>query len=257
MSFLKIENISKIFHAKNGSPVPILSDISMDVAEGEFISLFGPNGCGKSTLLLLMAGVEKPNSGKILLKGESVAKNNRVGMVFQNYRDALLPWRTNLSNLCLPLELEHVPSEEREKKGLALARDLGIEIDMQTYPYQLSGGQQQLLSLARAMISEPDFLLLDEPLSALDFQTRLHMADQIQKIWQQVKITTIFVSHDIEDAVYLSDKIYFLTERPAEIHDKLVISLPRPRTSETKTTKEFFDFRNQGLEIFRKVVTDD
>jgi NitT/TauT family transport system ATP-binding protein len=168
-----------------------------------------------------------------------------------------LPWRSNLSNLCLPLEIDDAPHVERTEKGLALAKDLGIEIDMDSYPYQLSGGQQQLLSLARALISGPDVLLLDEPLSSLDFQTGLRMADEVQEIWQRTKITTVFVSHDIEDAIYLSDRIYFLTERPASIYKVLDIPLPRPRTAHTRASKEFFDLRNQCLEIFDEVVRND
>lgn len=256
MGFLTVKNLSKAFRTNDGNHLPVLSNISVDVAEGEFVSFFGPNGCGKSTLLFTIAAVEKPDSGTITLK-DSPVEDKRVGMVFQNYRDALLPWRRNLSNLCLPMELDGIPPAERKQKGLTLAKELGIEIDMNSYPYQLSGGQQQLLSLARAMISGPDLLLLDEPLSSLDFQTATRMADEIQEIWLHTKITIVFVSHDIEDAIYLSDKIYFLTERPATIHKELPIPLPRPRTAETRTTKEFFDIRNQGLEIFREVVRDD
>lgn len=256
MPFLQIDQLSKSFKTSNGNHLPVVSGVSVDVEKGEFISFFGPNGCGKSTLLFLIAGVVRPNSGDIRLKGASV-ENSRVGMVFQNYRDALLPWRSNLSNLCLPLELDDVPHVERTEKGLALAKDLGIEIDMDGYPYQLSGGQQQLLSLARALISGPDILLLDEPLSSLDFQTGLRMADEVQEIWQRTRITTVFVSHDIEEAIYLSDKIYFLTERPASIYKELALPLPRPRTPQIRSSKEFFDLRNQGLEIFREVVRND
>jgi NitT/TauT family transport system ATP-binding protein len=255
MGLLRIEGLSKAFRTSNGSDLPVLSNLSVDVAEGEFVSFFGPNGCGKSSLLFLIAGVEKADSGTISLKGTAV-ENSRVGMVFQNYRDALLPWRNNFSNLCLPLELEDVPLAVRQQRGLALAKDLGIKIDMDAYPYQLSGGQQQLLSLARAMVSGPDLLLLDEPLSSMDFQTGLRMADEIQEIWQRMRITTIFVSHDIDDAIYLSDRICFLTGRPASIHKELVVSLPRPRTPKTRTTKEFFELRNAGLEIFREVAED-
>ena len=256
MDFLAAKNLSKAFKTNNEHLLPVVSDITVDVAKGEFISLFGPNGCGKSTLLFLIAGIEKPDSGTVALDGSPV-DDNRVGMVFQNYRDALLPWRSNLSNLCLPLELENVPPHKRKKRGLALAKDLEIEIDMYSYPYQLSGGQQQLLSLARALISGPDLLLLDEPLSSLDFQTGLRMADKIQEIWMHTKITTVFISHDIEDAIYLSDKIYFLTERPATIHKELVIPLPRPRTAETRASKDFFDLRNEGLDLFQGVLKNE
>lgn len=256
MRFLTIKGLSKGFHSNSKSFLPVLHDISLEVAKGEFISFFGPNGCGKSTLLFLIAGSENPDSGTIALKGNPV-ENYKTGVVFQNYRDALLPWRSNLSNLCFPLELDGIPSEERKKKGLTLVEEIGIDIDMGGYPYQLSGGQQQLLSLARAMISGPDLLLLDEPLSSLDFQTGLRMADEIQEIWKRTKITTVFVSHDIEDAIYLSDKIYFLTERPATIYKVLPIPLPRPRTTETRASKEFFDLRKQGLKIFQEVVKND
>jgi NitT/TauT family transport system ATP-binding protein len=256
MCFLTIKNLSKAFRTSNENHLSVVSDLSVDVAEGEFVSFFGPNGCGKSTLLFLVAGVETPDSGTITLNGSSV-DNSRVGMVFQNYRDSLLPWRSNLSNLCLPLELDKVSTAERKERGLRLAEDLGIKIDMHSYPYQLSGGQQQLLSLARALISGPDLLLLDEPLSSLDFQTGLRMADEIQGIWQHTRITMVFVSHDIEDAIYLSDKIFFLTEMPATIHKELSIPLHRPRTAETRTTKEFFDLRNEGLAIFQEVVKND
>lgn len=256
MAFLTIRNLSKSFSSNNGNNISVVSNLSLDVSDGEFISFFGPNGCGKSTLLFLVAGVEKPDSGKILLKG-APSENARIGMVFQNYRDALLPWRNNLTNLCLPLELADLPVSEREEKGRVLAKDLGIEIDMAAYPYQLSGGQQQLLSIARAMMSDPDLLLLDEPLSSLDFQTGLRIADKIQEIWHHTKRTTLLVSHDIDDAIYLSDRICFLTERPARIHKELSIPLPRPRTLATRASNEFFGLRSRCLEIFREVVLHD
>lgn len=256
MGLLSIAGLSKSFPSNNGNPISVVSDFSLDVADGEFVSLFGPNGCGKTTLLFVVAGVDKPDSGTVLINGES-AENARIGMVFQNYRDALLPWRNNLANLCLPLEIANRPISERKEKGWALAKDLGIEIDMESYPYQLSGGQQQLLSIGRALMSDPDLLLLDEPLSSLDFQTSLRIADEIQEIWQRTRRTTLLVSHDIDDAIYLSDRICFLTERPARIHKELLISLPRPRTIKTRTSKEFFELRSRCLEIFREVVSHD
>lgn len=256
MSFLAAKNLSKSFKTNNSHLLPVISNITINVAKGEFVSFFGPNGCGKSTLLFLIAGIEKCDSGIVTLNGTPI-DDNRIGMVFQNYRDALLPWRNNLSNLCFPLELENIPPLQRKEKGILLAKNLEIEIDMHSYPYQLSGGQQQLLSLARALISGPDLLLLDEPLSSLDFQTGLRMADKIQEIWMHAQITTILVSHDIDDAIYLSDKIYFLTERPATIHKELSIPLPRPRTAEIRTSKEFFELRNEGLEYFREIQKND
>jgi NitT/TauT family transport system ATP-binding protein len=256
MAFLSVNNVCKSFRMNDGGLLAAVSNLTMSVGEGEFVSLFGPNGCGKSTLLFLISGVEQPNSGIITLRGLPV-QNSRVGMVFQNYRDALLPWRSNLSNLCLPLELERIPPTERRQRGLALAESLGIQIDMCSYPYQLSGGQQQLLSLARALVSGPDLLLLDEPLSSLDFQTRLRMADEIQEIWQRTAITTVLVSHDIDDAIYLSDRICFLSERPAAICRELPVSLSRPRTASARTSKVFFDLRNQSLEIFREIIAND
>lgn len=253
MSFLTVSNLCKSFPNHNADRLKVLSDISFSAKKGEFVSLLGPNGCGKSTLLFMIAGIEAPDSGTIFLHNEKL-EESKFGMVFQNYRDALLPWKSNLDNLCFPLELGGISKDDRHKTALELIAKIGLKIDIDAYSYQLSGGQQQLLSLGRALISNPNLLLLDEPLSSLDFQTALRMCDEIQSIWMKTKITTVFISHDIDDAIYLSDRIFLLTKLPATIKHVFDISIPRPRTSDVRRSREFFELRNKILDQFKETI---
>ena len=253
MSFFSVNNICKSYPTSNGDQLSVLDNVSFSANKGEFVSILGPNGCGKTTLLMIVAGIETSDSGSFLFQNGG-AIGNRFGIVFQNYRDALLPWRSNLDNLCFPLELGGKSKVERRTIVDKLAQELDLKIELNSYPYQLSGGQQQLLSLGRALISDPDLLLLDEPLSSLDFQTALRMCDEIQDIWLKTRITTLLISHDIDDTIFLSDRIILLTKLPARIGDVFEVDLERPRTNETRKSRRFFELRNAILDSFREVA---
>ena len=226
----------------------VLEGISLNVQAGEFVSIFGPNGCGKTTLLLCLAGVVEPSEGKVEINGRS-PKEAVIGFVFQNYREALLPWRNCLDNIAFPLEVAGVKKQVRRGKARELVTKLGLKIDLDSHPYQQSGGQQQLVAIARALISEPDVLIMDEPLSSLDIRANISMRSQIEEIWQKTKIPTLYVSHDIDDSVYLSDRIVLLTERPGRILKIINNPLPRPRNQVVKT-KDFNELRNQVLSFY-------
>jgi NitT/TauT family transport system ATP-binding protein len=249
---ISIENLSKIYSQSGSSSangqVKVLEDICLNVNSGEFVSIFGPNGCGKTTLLLCLAGVIEPSEGQVTINNKS-PKEAVIGFVFQNYREALLPWRSCVDNIAFPLEVAGEKKQIRRGKAGELVKKLGLKIDLDSHPYQQSGGQQQLVAIARALISEPNVLVMDEPLSSLDIRANILMRSQIEEIWQKTNIPTLYVSHDIDDSVYLSDRIVLLSERPGRILKIIDNPLPRPRSQVVKT-KEFNELRNQVLSFY-------
>jgi len=224
---VSIENLNCSY--KNGKEAPrsALQGVSLSVQEGEFVTIFGPNGCGKSTLLHCIAGVCKP-TGSIVVDGQN-PHSSHVGLVFQNYRDGLLPWRTCLDNIALPLEFKRVPLRERHQRAEQLVADLGISVDLSAKPYMLSGGQQQLVAIAKALISSPRLLLLDEPTSALDIRIGFGLRNTLEEIWQRTGITTIHVTHNIDEAVHLSQRIILFSSEPGRIIEEISNPLSRPR----------------------------
>jgi len=253
-----IQNLSKSFPVnskvrKDKNELKILDNISLTVSKGEFITIFGPNGCGKTTLLNLISGLYKPDKGSVTVFGYAPAQM-RIGYILQNYHESLFPWLKNIDNICFPLELQRVSEETRKKKAQDLLRYLELDLPLNSYPYQSSGGQKQLVSLVRALLFEPDLLLMDEPFNALDYQTRNSMQDIIMDIWQKTKLTIIFVSHDIEEAVYLSSRIVMLSNKPATIHTEILNRLPRPRNQAVFSDPLFLSLRSQVMDNFQKVV---
>jgi len=229
---IQIKNLSKTYRRgalAGGKEVEAISDLNLIVREGEFVSIFGPNGCGKTTLLLITAGVESPSSGTVLVKGRRPS-DAVIGFVFQNYREALMPWRTCLDNIAFPLEVMGVERTERRERARALVKQFGLKIDLNSYPYQQSGGQQQLVAIARALVADPDVFVLDEPLSSLDVRTSLTTRTTIERIWERTRKTTLHVSHDVDEAIQLSDRIVLLGERPGRILEVIDNPLPRPRS---------------------------
>lgn len=231
----------------------VIEDVSIEIKSGEFVTFFGPNGCGKTTFLNILSGLLTPDKGKVLIQGENPG-TVKIGYIFQNFSETLFPWRRNIDNIAFPLELKGTSKTERCKKVIELEKNLGIEIDNDSYPYKLSGGQQQLVAIARALIEQPYVLLMDEPFNALDFQTRMVMEDKILDIWEKMKATVLFVSHDIDEAIYLADRVVFFTKIPARIVCTMEINLPRPRRQLMLTSNEFFGLRSKAIEIFRKVT---
>jgi NitT/TauT family transport system ATP-binding protein len=225
----------------------------VDIARGEFVSIFGPNGCGKSTLINLIAGLIPRDGGEILFGGKTLA-TTKIGYVFQNYREALFPWLTAWNNIEYPLKLMKLDADERHARVARLVARLGISIDLARYPYELSGGQQQLVSILRALVVEPEVLFLDEPFSALDYEMTLFMREALQRLFLETRTTTVLVSHDLEEAVYLADRVLLLSRRPARIADNVPMSLPRPRTDATLSDPDFVHLKSHCLDVFQREV---
>lgn len=225
----------------------------VDIARGEFVSVFGPNGCGKSTLINMIAGLIVPDDGEILFGGKTLAAT-KIGYVFQNYREALFPWLTAWNNIEYPLKLMKLDKRERHARVERLVSRLGVKIDLARYPYELSGGQQQLVSILRALVVEPEVLFLDEPFSALDYEMTLFMREQLQRLFLETRTTTVLVSHDLEEAVYLADRVLLLTRRPARVADDVATALPRPRSDETLSDAHYVRLKSHCLEVFQREV---
>jgi len=231
----------------------IYDNFDLDIPRGELISVFGPNGCGKSTLINIVAGLIAPDAGQILFDGMRLDEI-KFGYVFQNYREALFPWLRAFDNVAYPLKMMQVAPGERRARTERLVAHLGIKLDLNLYPYQMSGGQQQLVSIMRALIVEPEILFLDEPFSALDYEMTLFMREQLQRIFMETGTTTVLVSHDLEEAVFLADRVLLLSRHPARVADFTVVAAARPRTDATLSEPEFVRTKAHCLEVFQREV---
>jgi NitT/TauT family transport system ATP-binding protein len=225
----------------------------LDIPRGKLVSVFGPNGCGKSTLINMIAGLIPADAGEILFDGKPL-RDIKFGYVFQNYREALFPWLRAIDNIQYPLKLMKLPKAERRARTERMVASLGVKIDLNRYPYELSGGQQQLVSIMRALVVEPQILFLDEPFSALDYEMTLFMRDQLQRIFVETGTTTVLVSHDLEEAVYLADRILLLSRRPACIADYVHYDAARPRTDATLSQHDFVGIKAHCLDVFQREV---
>jgi NitT/TauT family transport system ATP-binding protein len=238
--FLAARKVSLSFGAPPNERL-ILRDIDLDVGRGEFVCLVGPSGSGKTTLLRLIAGLLSPTRGQVEFEGQPVTGPSRTrAVVFQDYVNALLPWRTVAKNVELPLEVRNVPPEERKAIISDLLAKVGLSRVAQHYPGQLSGGMQQRLQIARCLAQEPHILLMDEPFGALDALTRQSLQDELLRICREQKVTAVFITHDLEEAIYLGDRVLVLSANPGEIIDEITIDLPAPRNQ--LTTKEHPNF---------------
>jgi NitT/TauT family transport system ATP-binding protein len=245
---ITVRGLSKTFGG-----AAVYDHFDLDIARGEFVSVFGPNGCGKSTLINLISGLLVPDGGEILFGGKRLAAT-KIGYVFQNYREALFPWLTAWNNIEYPLKLMKLAPRERRARVERLVARLGIKVDLARYPYELSGGQQQLVSILRALVVEPEVLFLDEPFSALDYEMTLFMREQQQRLFLETRTTTVLVSHDLEEAVYLADRVLLLTRRPARIADDVAMRLARPRSDDTLSDADFVRLKGHCLEVFQREV---
>lgn len=237
--------------SKSFASLEVLRDISLQIRTGEFVVIFGPNGCGKSTLLHTIAGLEGPSTGSVSIGGKPVNKA-KIGFVFQNFQESIFPWRTVLDNVAFALEVQGFEKSKARIKAAGFVEEVGLKAFANEYPYNLSGGMKQLVSIARARAYDPDVFLLDEPFSALDYQNKLFAEEQLLKIWQESGKTTVFVSHDVEEAVFLADKVLVLSKRPASVKKIIPIPIERPRTVETRMQKTFFELKNKVLAEFEK-----
>ena len=226
---LTVSGISKVFALGRGQALTALSGTSLDVRENEFLSVVGPSGCGKSTLLRLIAGLDTPTTGEVAYRGQAVRKpTGRIGLVFQDY--SLLPWRTLLRNIELGLEFQGLPGREVRARALECLELVGLSAFKDAHPFELSGGMRQRAAIARALAVEPDVLLMDEPFGALDAHTRLLMQRELLALWEKRRKTVVFVTHSIDEAVYLSDRIVVMDKEPGRVISVLDVDLPRPRT---------------------------
>lgn len=225
---LSVENVCKSYAIEKGGQREVIKNVSFEVYDNEFLVLLGPGRCGKSVLLNLIAGIEHPDSGKILLDGkEIVGPNPEMGMVFQ--RTGLLPWRTVLDNVCFGPEMRKVPQKEREEKARHYIDLVGLHGFEKHYPYQLSGGMKQRVGIARAYCNDPKILIMDEPFGALDAQTRYNMEDEVLSLAEKEKRTILFVTNNIEEALLLGDRIILLTVCPAQIKEIYPVNIAKPR----------------------------
>jgi NitT/TauT family transport system ATP-binding protein len=248
---IDVQDVSKLFRVGKVEAVA-LQDASLQIHDGQFVSLIGPSGCGKTTLMRLVADLIEPTSGRITVAGKSPKEARAAreyGYVFQ--APALYDWRTVLTNVMLPLEIMGWPKGERKARAEEMLKLVGLEGFHRSYPWQLSGGMQQRVSIARALAFDPKLLLMDEPFGALDEITREAMNFELLRLWRQTKKTIVFVTHSIAEAVFLSSHIVVMTARPGRIREVIEVDLPYPRDHETRESERFFELTTRVREALR------
>ncbi len=250
MSQLEIQNVSRVFPGKKGTQTQALTPINFSVNENDFVTILGPSGCGKSTMLRIIAGLDQPTTGQVLLDGKHITGPGADrGMVFQSY--TLFPWLTVEQNICFGLREKGMSAaEQKERSGYFINR-VGLKGFEQHFPKQLSGGMQQRTAIARALANDPKILLLDEPFGALDNQTRLLMQELLLGIWESAQKTVLFVTHDIDESIFMANRIAVFSARPGRIKTEIAVNLPHPRHYTVKTTPEFMELKSILTEEIR------
>jgi NitT/TauT family transport system ATP-binding protein len=233
-----IRGVSQRFGV-DGATVTALDTIDLEIPDGQFVAVVGPSGCGKSTLLSLVAGLRLPSSGTVLCDGEPITgpMPRKVGMIFQEAN--LLPWLSAVDNVAFPLKLRHVAKQERLAAARRMLELTGLAGFESRLPHELSGGMKQRVSIARGLVQNPAVLLMDEPFASLDEQTRMVLGDELLRIWSETKKTVLFVTHSLNEAVYLADRVVVLSARPGRVVDDVAVDLPRPRTFAMTGTERF------------------
>jgi NitT/TauT family transport system ATP-binding protein len=246
VSSLEIDRLHKVY-GTGSDAVTALDDVSLTVQPGELLCIVGPSGCGKTTLLRCISGLMAPTSGATRLDGEVVVAPPRsMTLVFQDYSRSLLPWMTVHGNVVAPLAARRMPRAERDRVAADALVDVGLEGQGPKYPWQLSAGMQQRAAIARALAYRPEVLLLDEPFASVDAQTRADLQDLLLDVWQRTRLTVVFVTHDIDEAAYLGDRIAVLSASPARVKETVDVELPRPRDQiETRARLEFAELRGR------------
>lgn len=245
-TIIDLKNISQSY---DGGKSYIIKDLNFTIKDkplqGQFIVLLGMSGSGKSTLLRYMAGLQEPTSGEVLLRNKPVGKDNRVSMVFQQYSS--LPWMSVLDNVSLALRYKGISKKDRDEQAMEMIKLVGLEGQEKKYAQYptLSGGQLQRVAIARSLLANPEILLMDEPFGALDVKTRLQMQDLLAQVWEKFQSTIVFITHDIQEAVYLGDDIYILGHAPSSIEEHIYVDLPFHRTRETKRESRFIELVQQ------------
>ena len=246
--------IGRVF-SHDGAEFRAVDDVSFTVGEGEFVAIVGPSGCGKSTLLMMIAGLEPVSTGVCLIDGEPLRapQPRKVGMVFQDA--TLLPWLTAAENVEFPLSLTGEAREARRSRAAALLKLVGLDAFSEYYPHQLSGGMKQRVAIARGLVRDPRILLMDEPFAALDEQHRMKMGEELLRIWTETRKSVVFVTHSLNEAIYLSDVVLVMRTRPGRIVERIAIELPRPRRFEMLGGEYVGRVRNRIWELISMEVT--
>ena len=239
---VKIDNVRRVFNTRNGEMIA-LNGVRLDIMENEFICVVGPSGCGKSTLLNIIAGLLEPTSGKVYCDGKEVTgTGTERGVVFQQY--ALFPWMTVKKNVMFGLNLKGIKGKEAEDIAMKYIKMVQLEDFVDHYPKELSGGMKQRVAIARAYAVNPSILLMDEPFGALDAQTRTQLQTELLETWEKERKTCFFITHDVDEAIILAQKVIIMSARPGRIKEIVDINIPYPRTQETKMTPEFLELKN-------------
>lgn len=247
---LHIHNVSKVYRS-DGRDVMAINEIDLKIKNKEFATILGPSGCGKSTLLRIVAGLTKPTRGAVRLDGDVISGPGQDrGMVFQSY--TLFPWLTVRENVQFGLEISGTPKPKLKEIAQEFVEKVGLKGFELTYPKGLSGGMKQRVAIARALANNPAILLLDEPFGALDAQTRSLMQELLTQVWEELHKTILFVTHDVEEAIFLSDRVFVMTARPGRIKAEIDIPLERPRSYELKSTEAFLNLKRQALTLIRE-----
>jgi ABC-type nitrate/sulfonate/bicarbonate transport system ATPase subunit len=246
---LTIDNVSMTFSTQGGV-FAALTDVSLTIPQGSFVSLIGPSGCGKSTLFNIIAGLQEPTGGRVLIDGiDATGLIGRVGYMLQ--KDLLLPWRPLIDNIILGMEIQGVPRRGARERALPLLRKYGLGGFEQAFPNALSGGMRQRAALLRTLLFDTDVILLDEPFGALDAQTKLQMQEWLLQLWSDFGKTVIFVTHDVEEALFLSDEVHVMGTRPGRVVESIPITFPRPRLRSRTAAPEFVALKEHCLELLR------
>lgn len=249
----------EVVYGSGESALRAIGGLTLSVGEGEFVSVVGPSGCGKSTLLRAISGLRRPTSGEVLLGGQVVGgPPPGLAMVFQEYSRSLLPWYTVLRNVTFPLAARNMPRKEQEERAYAALESVGLKAFEKSYPWQLSGGMQQRVAIARALAYRPVMLLMDEPFAAVDAQTRADLEDLVVRIQAETRLTCLFVTHDIDESVYLGHRVVVLSNRPTHVRQTLDVDLPFPRDQiETKALPRFTELRTEISRLIRDSARTD
>jgi NitT/TauT family transport system ATP-binding protein len=252
---LEVKHLGKQFNSQQGL-VTALRDINFKTHRREFVCVIGPSGCGKSTLIRILAGLESPSSGAVLLDNKPVLEPGpERGMVFQGY--TLFPWLCVKQNVMFGLEMQGINRATAESEAMNWIELVGLANFAEAYPHQLSGGMKQRVAIARALANKPRILLMDEPFGALDAQTRCKMQANLLEIWRNIDITVLFITHDLDEAIYLADRILVLKANPGEVDEMIEVSVPRPRHSSQFISPEFLATKKRLEELIHPPVTDD
>jgi NitT/TauT family transport system ATP-binding protein len=254
MSHLVVDRVNLAYRrALTNTEFLALEDVSLSIERGEFVTIVGPSGCGKSSLLMLIAALLRPTSGSLSLSGRPITTpGSDRALVFQDF--ALLPWRTVLGNVELGLELKGIPAKERRTIAQRHIAMVGLRDFERHFPHQLSGGMRQRVGIARALSVEPEVLLMDEPFGALDAQIRTLMAVELLRIWERDRKTIVFITHDIDESVYLADRVLVMSTSPGRIIENIPITLPRPRDLDIRNTPEFASYRHRIWNLLEEQV---